>query len=392
MVPIGRWQLIYVLGNLQLPEYRPPLSDGSYRNFPTEGLTLGCRGIAVVPPNDPRVTAIATREPSAARLLQSFRDLTGQPYHPAVLIAESKLLRRINRDESAIVAFRNALALSIILKERAKAIKNGSSVGPTWSDFFDAFPITIGRRGRLLTLSPAVQGVWLDDTKPISAPAPYLPHFEQIPSWDHYLWDSLGKLWTKFYSYPRPNDHLGHRVFRSLELAYQACATPIKNQGSLHDYGVMVALWVSALEVLAHPGKGNVTPEHVINLIGSYQWSGRMLNGPWYDVFVNKGEYIKGKFVQAAYRHLYDFRSKFLHGDRVTERLIRPFPRRRWISVIDVAPFLYRTALVETLRQEFPLPTETNGISAAIGYELFDHEDYETALERIIRNAGLDQV
>lgn len=59
---------------------------------------------------------------------------------------------------------------------------------------------------------------------------------------------------------------------------------------------------------------------------------------------------------------------------------------------IDVAPFLYRTALVETLRQEFPLPTETNGISAAIGYELFDHEDYETALERIIRNAGLDLV
>lgn len=390
MNPIGQWHLIYVLGNLQLPEYRPPPSDGSYRQFPAEGLTLGCNGIAVVPPNDPRVEAIITQVPGAARLLQSFRDLTGRPYHPAALITKSNLMRRLNRDESAIVAFRNALALCIILKERAKVLKNGSAFGPTWSDFFDAFPTTVGQNGRLLTITPAVRGLWSDEVKPLCVPAPYLPHFEQIPSWDHYLWDSLGQLWTTFYLDPRPTDDLGHRIFRSLELAYQACATPIKNQGSLHDYGVTVALWVSALEVLAHPGKGRVAAEHVIKILGSYQWSGRMLNGRWYDVFVKNGHYIKGKFVQAAYRYLYNFRSKFLHGDRVTERLIRPFPRRQWISVIDVAPFLYRTALVETLRQRFPLARETHDINAAIGYELFDHDDYETGLERLIRNDGRD--
>ena len=42
------------------------------------------------------------------------------------------------------------------------------------------------------------------------------------------------------------------RLFRALQVAYQASATPIKNQATIHDLGVGIALWVSALEVLVH--------------------------------------------------------------------------------------------------------------------------------------------
>jgi len=78
--------------------------------------------------------------------------------------------------------------------------------------------------------------------------------------YDKNLFDALLEKWCEYFIKKKQRDWSLIALFRSLEMAYRASAMPFGNQGSLHDYGANISLWVSAFEILVHPKSSWVPP------------------------------------------------------------------------------------------------------------------------------------
>ena len=62
-------------------------------------------------------------------------------------------------------------------------------------------------------------------------------------------------------------------LFRSLNMAFRAAEMPAWNDITVYDVGRSVALWVSAFEILAHPGpEGDTSMRQVYELIERAPW------------------------------------------------------------------------------------------------------------------------
>lgn len=55
-------------------------------------------------------------------------------------------------------------------------------------------------------------------------------------------------------------------------IAFDATTVPTRQQASLQDWGVKIALWVSAIEILARRAGGQVSEQAVRTLLGRYEW------------------------------------------------------------------------------------------------------------------------
>src|SRR5262245_51804676 len=66
------------------------------------------------------------------------------------------------------------------------------------------------------------------------------------------------------------------RFFRALEVAFHASLFPADGLTSINDVGTRIALWVSAFEVLCHPG-GGVNKRHVQGVISGAPFSNKSL-------------------------------------------------------------------------------------------------------------------
>jgi hypothetical protein len=70
---------------------------------------------------------------------------------------------------------------------------------------------------------------------------------------DQPLLDRLFRTWRQCYLRKRNRKKL-LRLFRALEVAFHAALFPADGLTSINDVGSRIALWVSAFEVLCHPG------------------------------------------------------------------------------------------------------------------------------------------
>jgi hypothetical protein len=62
-------------------------------------------------------------------------------------------------------------------------------------------------------------------------------------------------------------------LFRSLNMANQAAQIPAGMDTTFYDVGRMIALWVSAFEILAHPGQGRSGLGKVYELLERVEWT-----------------------------------------------------------------------------------------------------------------------
>lgn len=340
------WKLAFVLPNLRLP---PPPRPNETPIFPP--LEVG--DVAIVPPEDPRVLDITSASRAAKKLVSGFVDHSGSAVLPCALIYRTSAPTSV--DGVAMVAFRNAMALSLMLPSWI-TVRDDARL---YSDVFDFYPTLVSGNDRLVTHTVGLTALFSDD-------APFLgmvaPHVYQSPYGmiaDYYIRAALSQAWIR--RFQEGVDEAFYRtLFRSLEIAYLALATPLRNQGSMYEWGATVGLWVSALEILAHPSgrdeEGNVDQRATLELLGEYEWRSQALSRPIEKVTFgrgNKAEQLELNAIQLGARALYSARHKFQHGAPVDDGAMFPFPARPQVSVIQIAPAIYRTALHAFLRRRF---------------------------------------
>jgi hypothetical protein len=102
-------------------------------------------------------------------------------------------------------------------------------------------------------------------------------------------------------------------LFRSLNMANEAARIPALTAAVFYDVGRSLALWVSAYEILAHPGGDSDSNFQTVSaLLEKVEWCDRRLSVASYT--------IPGKTprqVQLATwicKKIYDLRNIFLHG------------------------------------------------------------------------------
>lgn len=367
------WEFVHVLPNLVLAES----GDDSPGAWPT-GISIAPTVFCITRPSDPRVQEIRRSTPAAAQILGYFVDAFGKPYSPAVLIAAKSAPTSVRHSVAAIVAFRNALAIPILLRARAAIASSGGGVETTWSDSFEFHPIRISSRGRAVMWSPALSSGISETAKLRLSHSPYVPLSGRRLWPDHYLLRSLGRAWQRQFNPKQCKSPWNHSLFRSLEVAFRALGVGAKNEGSIHDYGDEIAQWVSALEILAWPANKHANADHVLSLLSGYPL-GPSLRVARYSAKVG-GRTRRLTALQRACVYLNGARNNFLHGNPVAASQLLTLSRGKRVGLPRLAAIVYRAGLVSYLNQRYPKSirdvTELRGRAD----EMFDDHAYEEGL------------
>lgn len=335
------WQLAFALPNLLV---------GERDDLPAE-LTLGLEGMAIVPASDPRVIEITDWSDAARRFLNSFHDGNGNAITPATLIIRDDWHEDMSKRVEPVISFRNAVAIASILRVRAGWPDSGWA-GPSWSETFDHHPALLRLDGSQFDFrTPALNsiGFRLDDlslTPDLRVPRVHLRFIDNL------LADHLGRVWHLRFRRKREMRRTA-RVFRSLEVAYEALSIGFKNYASLTETGLGTIPWTTAIEVLASPPDRNVQKWDCTGLIAQYQgFHEPELRHRRYWVKDKKGRRHTMTLPQKMFLKLYDARSKFVHGDKVSERLLLPFGDDA-PPLLSLASTIFRTALLAYLEKHW---------------------------------------
>lgn len=328
------WRIIYALPNVKLSK------------------PFDARFISIVPYNDERIGLICKSNCSAEKLMKCFVNEINESIEPSALILNVNAPLQVKTNE-AVSAFRNIVAISVIMREWGNVRQGNNSFGPLFSNSFDFFLLTPSLFGGFNCKTPAVDSFLSENVPLIGMPSICVP-VATVFEYDTVIFANLIKIWELVYVRRMKNaDYI--KILRSLEIAYHALSVPMKNESTIFDFGVNISLWVSALEILAHNGYAN--KKRVIELLGKYKWKNSKLNARWYTVVLNKSRGIKEKvnLIQKMYDDLYVARNSFLHGDRVTYRKLYLFEDKNKKHKLIFAPIIYRFTLYNKINELFSL-------------------------------------
>lgn len=328
------WNPIIVLANLRLQR------------------AIECDLAAFAPPNDERVQEIIKNKKVLGDFLSRFTDSFGRATEPVLLLLRDDAPDSF-RTHEAIAGLRDALSISVIPLSRAHQLKRGGGRSFGWSNYFAFYPWMIAKDDSgLIGSTPALLGFDdFDDFAGQSSPEIFVESLSSADI-DKPLFSKLVEKWKGRFAdaKPKPSDIA---LFRSLNMAFNASAIP--SRASLYDVGRLVALWVSAFEILAHPGEeGQVKLSLVYDLLKNSPWTLKASEAEEHKCYIGKKEIIS---INACWLYglLYQARNNFLHGNPVSgDNLQLPAGR----NLFEIASPLYRMALASAL----PLvPPESKG-------------------------------
>lgn len=166
---------------------------------------------------------------------------------------------------------------------------------------------------------------------------------------------------------------------------------PASIDATLYDLGRLTALWVSAFEILAHPGNGKSGMNTVYPLLESTPYLNSRLRRKMYLTYKPKNEKQlpeRRALPCWLYKKLYDARNAFLHGNRVRISLLSP-PKYK-IGLFWLAPCLYRLALTGfvdlTFGKKIPSLAEPEKLGEYIGQE-YSFQRYQQTIESALLKA-----
>jgi hypothetical protein len=342
------WQFCALLPNLRLKE------------------PIGNEVMSMVSYEDTRLREIANADARLRVLLENFTDQFDRKRYPSAIISRLPAAPLPGGD---LIDFRNVVAISCFVGGAQHWRPPMSTVFPIdHSDYFDLYPIFLpcNAKSALLTNSHAGIGMDTELEKFRGQTSPGLHNVDAgVPIADPFLLDTLLVEWNALYVDGRPVDNRVVGLFRSLQVAYHAAAMPAKNHASLHDFGISVSHWVSAMEILLHPEKGDVNERHVLNELSKYPWQALALRRTkkylpsrrrnrecaFFSLF--KGRSAKANFrtmplnaVQILYHQLYKTRNDFVHGnDLVNAPHHSPLQNMKGPGWLEVAPLVFKAAL-----------------------------------------------
>lgn len=328
MSQYSNWNLVYILPNL------------------TTSAKFGNETIAIINDHDPMINLLVNADEVKELASKFFSHFSSKLSTSLLIINDSKANKKIIED--GVVAFRNILAISSIIKGFEHRFLSTFNAYPLYSDYFDFYPVTISN-GVVFINSPSQRGICHDLSNFQGQANATLDHNVSInPGQYCLLTDRLEQVWKRAFTTNKTIGDYPRRLFRSLEMAYHACAIPNKNDETLYDHGVSASLWVSSFEILAHDGNWS-SNKKVLELIGGYEWFSKKK-------IANKSYKSKFDFkiniVQKLYLQLYDLRNDFIHGNKISKSKIFPFRKRENKSIIYYAPLIYKIALLSYMQNE----------------------------------------
>ncbi|MXY64098.1 MAG: hypothetical protein F4206_16865 [Gammaproteobacteria bacterium] len=338
------WEAIWALPNINLTE-------------PVEGSSF-----ALVPPSDPRVEILTRTHPNFRIFINRFRDTYNNQIIPTLMLRRTDIPDALRKNEVA-TSFRDLIVASSVLYARSsQIIYNNTLDRVLYSSFFWIYPWMLDKNHEHLIAHLPTMLAINDVDQFCGCSSPDLHYLTlRRDDFDEFLLQELLLRWEARYVSENPK-WSDVALFRSLHMANQACLVPAGADAVLHDYGRLVALWVSAFEILVHPGKkGRSDLESVLNILEQVTWEEKTLACRWYRI-KNKGAIVQKNLACWLYEKLYSCRNDFLHGNPVTiNTLLIPGSGR---SLLFHAAVLYRLALTSFLdlkwKESMPSSEEQN--------------------------------
>jgi hypothetical protein len=328
---------------------------------------------ALAPANDDRIRALKKTHANFRSFLRKFTDAFGAKVHPSVLLVRSDAPRSIYTVE-ALANFRDLVALSVIPHNRALELKDGQGHRIVWGDTFSFYPWMIDKNfEKMAAWTPAI-GSRRNVTEFRGQSSPTIfPMTLSRASIDDPLLQRLLQNWQRRYV-SRRTAWKDVALFRSLNMAHQASLLPAGSDTTFYDIGRSIALWVSAFEILVHPGgNGQASWSKVLDLLEAVSWARRPCA---YRRFSTGGKSFRARRTLASwvYDKLNTARNDFVHGNPVSPRGLTLEGSKR--NLFDYAGPLYRLALTAFLPLSFTNPIPPTRNAAAFGEYMGDRINF----------------
>jgi hypothetical protein len=212
--------------------------------------------------NDERLNALTetAADRTAIAMARSFQTWFGVKCSPSCLLVRHDAPRACRRTD-VLRAFRNVCAIAAVTNSTAYLLTGGQWLACCRAFFLFASHVP-NSDGSIGNLGAPVGGLEDEVDKlrgqcagQIDSPEGLSVHADPV------FLRRLFQAWHRFHL-ARPRERSLLPLFRSLEIAFQASRYPSDGFSSINDVGTRIGLWVSAFEVLFHPGIGSVNKTH----------------------------------------------------------------------------------------------------------------------------------
>jgi hypothetical protein len=346
---------------------------------------IECEFAAIVSPADSRVEQLRKDHPTLTEFLGKFSGQFKEPCWPSLLILRADAPDTC-RTAEAVTAFRDLASLSAVLLARARRLRFDRGEPFAYSTAFQLYPWMLDNRYEdLIMTNPASLSVHLlsefkGQSFPEQSQSSLMERDIDLP-----FAEALLERWvTRF---PRASTAWSDRaLFRSLNMANEAARIPTVVASTFYDVGRTLALWVSAFEIVAHPGgtgRSNFTT--VADMIEKVRWLDPALGAAAHNIVMGRNA-SQRPLATWVYKKIYDLRNDYLHGNDVSGASLMLNKK----AVIDFAACLYRLVLTGFLGLEFnePMPAadDAKGMAKFLSRRMNFHKP-QRSLEAAILTA-----
>lgn len=326
---------------------------------------------ALVPVHDIRVRNLCSAHPTFNKFLSKFTDVFGRKIAPSVFLFKPTI-EHPRPTFDAVASFRDMAYICTIPCNQASLIEHENPHRPLWSDYFNFHPWMLDRDYEyLIGNSPAFTGLdKLDGFRGQSSPNLFAMSSGVT---DKPLLNALTRKWEDHY-FVNHQDKAEARLFRSLNMAFRAGEMPSGMQVNAYDAGRLIALWVSAFEILAHPEKGSVSSRVVRELISKTEWLYKAAAEPVFEKTYGNGANVKLNISAWMLEELYRLRNDFMHGNIIDDKALNIEGSGR--SFFNFPPLLYRLAIAAKIDLLKSMPAISGQDASVLGEHISNMIDF----------------
>ena len=310
-----------------------------------------------------------------------------KPYDITILAADMSALKERDRPQ-ACRAFRDAMTMvSLLPQYHSLLLQQGGSFHPRHSDAFEVYPVYVNTSGDAVLRTVGQIGGWdISSFCAYPSPTAYIHEVSRVSFLDTALEQTLRAAWRRRYLDKRSgrrNRQLISQLFRSIAVAFDALRIPNIVIDQQFRIGQLVASWVSAFEILVHPGTGEIRHKNVIDFLDGVDLPRPLLRRRSWIIQITKTRKRRVRFATWAYHHAYQARNAFAHGNTVARSDLF---LRGGSLLLDVLPLIYRVALYNWSKSNERIFGGHRVVTTDWWPGYFDH--YCDALEKIRKQAS----
>jgi hypothetical protein len=285
-------------------------------------------GIALVLVRDERLKALVKNHARFAMYLRRFKTEFGIQVWPSILLRENSSPERY-RTAEALSGFRDALAMSVIPHSWAHTLRFETTSGIRYSNWFSFYPWMVDAKYEGIIMQSMAK-LGYEEVKPLRGQTTASFSYQRLAvrMIDRPLLGALLDRWEARFATESPTRE-NIALFRSLNMALSASMLPGNVEATVYDIGKTIALWVSAFEILAHPGSSKVGFKQVYQLLESVVWNLTECTEPIHEPYHYKVGQKNRTIPVWLYGELNRARNDFLHGNEITDLRLIVAPGKR---------------------------------------------------------------